>query len=68
MLGNVDIVESVAKTLKQKGIKFPEHALGMTKGTKWWNDGKINKRSIQSPGENFIPGRIKGQWKHNKGK
>jgi len=28
------------------------------KGTKWWNDGQINKRSVECPGKEFIPGRI----------
>jgi hypothetical protein len=28
------------------------------KGAKWWNDGKVNKRSVQKPGDNFVLGRI----------
>ena len=28
------------------------------KGTKWWNDGQINKRSVECPGKDFVPGRI----------
>jgi hypothetical protein len=58
----------ISKTLKEKGIKPPEYALGKAKGTKWWNNGEINKRSIKSPGNNFIEGRIKGQWKWEKNK
>jgi hypothetical protein len=58
----------ISKTLKEKGIRPPDHALGKTKGTKWWNNGEINKRSIKSPGIDFIEGRIKGQWKWNKNK
>lgn len=53
----------ISQTLKQKGIRPPDHALGSTKGTKWWNNGKINKRSTESPGDDFVSGRIKGQWK-----
>ena len=55
--------EQIAKTLKQNGIKPPKHALGLSKGTKWWNNGKVNRRSMEKPGEDFILGRIKGQWK-----
>jgi group I intron endonuclease len=60
--------EEISKTLKEKGIRPPDYALGSSKGTKWWNNGKINKRSIESPGEDFISGRIKGKWKWNKTK
>lgn len=28
------------------------------KGAKWWNDGKVNKRSVECPGVGFILGRI----------
>jgi hypothetical protein len=28
------------------------------KGNKWWNNGEANKRSVECPGENWIPGRI----------
>jgi hypothetical protein len=58
--------EQISKTLKEKGIKPPSYAYGKTKGTRWWNDGIVNKRSIGSPGEDFTLGRIKGQWKKNK--
>lgn len=34
------------------------------KGTRWWNNGERNVRSVDSPGEDFILGRIK--IKHNK--
>jgi hypothetical protein len=27
-------------------------------GAKWWNDGQVNKRSIECPGDNFVLGRI----------
>lgn len=27
-------------------------------GTRWWNDGQTNKRSVECPGKEFIPGRI----------
>ena len=27
-------------------------------GTKWWNNGQINKRMVECPGKDFIPGRI----------
>jgi len=60
--------EQISKTLKEKGIKPPNNTLGITKGTSWWNNGKINKRSVESPGDDFMPGRIKGKWKWNKKK
>jgi hypothetical protein len=60
--------QQISKTLKEKGIKPPVYAYGQSKGTKWWNNGKINKRSIESPGNDFIEGRNKGQWKWNKNK
>lgn len=60
--------EQISNILKEKGIKPPDYALGKTKNTKWWNNGKINKRSIECPGDNFIQGRISGQWKWNKNK
>jgi hypothetical protein len=28
------------------------------KGAKWWNNGKVNKRSVKCPGEDFVLGRI----------
>ena len=28
------------------------------KGAKWWNDGQVNKRSVECPGAGFILGRI----------
>ena len=29
------------------------------KGMKWWNNGVMNKRSINCPGENFVPGQLR---------
>ncbi len=29
------------------------------KGQKWWNDGKIQKFSFESPGPNWVEGQIK---------
>ena len=31
------------------------------KGKVWWNNGKINTRSIECPGESWVPGMIKKQ-------
>jgi hypothetical protein len=40
-----------------KGKPFPgKH--NSSAGTRWWNDGQINKRSVECPGKEFIPGRI----------
>lgn len=30
----------------------------MKKGTKWWNNGIVNRRSIEKPGDGFVLGRI----------
>ena len=60
--------EQISQTLKQKGTKPPDHVMGLSKGTKWWNNGTTNKRSIESPGKDFVPGRIKGEWKWSKNK
>lgn len=30
----------------------------INKGAKWWNDGKVNRRSVECPGSNFTLGRI----------
>jgi len=27
-------------------------------GAKWWNDGQVNKRSVECPGDSFVLGRI----------
>jgi hypothetical protein len=32
-----------------------------SKGSKWWNNGKISTMSHQCPGEDYIPGRLKSQ-------
>ena len=56
----------------KKGKKSPESAERMkgntyTVNTRWWNNGKVNKRSAESPGFDFVPGRLhfNGQWWNN---
>lgn len=34
----------------------------ITKGTFWWNDGKIEKRSKECPGKDWVPGMLKNKW------
>ena len=43
--------------------KLAEKSKGNTnvRGTKWWTNGTINKRSIGCPGENFKLGTTKGK-------
>lgn len=46
-----------------KGNKNPEQAKKMqgnqlVKNTIWWNNGKVNKRSAESPGSDFVAGRL----------
>lgn len=48
--------------------KIAEGAKGNTnvRGTKWWTDGKINKRCKECPGENFKLGTTKKRLKENR--
>jgi hypothetical protein len=36
-----------------------ERQLGNTnvRGKKWWNNGQVNKMSVECPGEQWVPGR-----------
>ena len=40
-----------------KGKAFPG-THNNHQGTKWWNDGQINKRSVECPGKDFVLGRM----------
>jgi hypothetical protein len=51
---NIEHKKRISKSLKEKGHLPPLH-----KNTKWWNDGQINKRSVECPGNNWVLGRIK---------
>jgi hypothetical protein len=61
--------EETKKTNRQKISKamkgiIPKN-INMFKGSCWWNDGRINKRSIECPvGDGWIKGRI--PWKQRK--
>lgn len=51
--------ENIAKATKKMHEEgrlgtYPNHA-----GTKWWNNGKINKRAKDCPGSDFIMGKLK---------
>ena len=41
------------------GLKAIGHLPPSQKGTKWWNDGQISKRSVECPGKRWTSGRIK---------
>lgn len=51
--------ENISKSIKtlydsgQLKGSFPNHD-----GTKWWNNGVMNKRSIECPGEEWVLGRL----------
>lgn len=49
----------------RKGIKMPreviEKSIEITRGSKWWNNGLINKRSKVCPGDDFVLGKL--TWK-----
>ena len=42
---------------KKKGVPFPG-THNNHKETKWWNDGQINKRSVECPGKEWKQGRL----------
>ncbi len=42
---------SVAKLGKRTGISY-------TKGKLWWNNGIVNKMSVDKPGESFVKGKL----------
>lgn len=58
MLGKTHTKEVRDKLSKlYKGKPFPgKH--NSQQGTRWWNNGQINKRSVECPGKDFVPGRI----------
>lgn len=61
-------IENIRKAAT--GVRQPQETKEKRKKTmsklKWWNDGKINKRSEICPGTNWTRGRIKGfTWKKN---
>tara|TARA_Y100000389_G_C17259172_1_gene412116 strand:+ start:140 stop:715 length:576 start_codon:yes stop_codon:yes gene_type:complete len=58
MLGKTHTKEIREKLSKlYKGRPFPGNRHSQ-KGTTWWNDGQITKRSVECPGKQFVPGRI----------
>ena len=41
------------------GLKYDRYPCGLVlSGTKWWNNGVSHKRSIESPGDEWVIGRI----------
>ena len=47
------------KTKISEALKEIKHFPPSHKSTKWWNDGQINKRSIECPGDKWVLGRLK---------
>ena len=43
----------ISQIHKKSGLLPPSH-----KGTRWWNNGQINKRSIECPGKEWILGKV----------
>jgi hypothetical protein len=41
-----------------KALKDKKHSPPSQKGTKWWNNGQINKRNVECPGEEWCLGKI----------
>ena len=63
MLGKTHTKEVREKLSKlYKGRQFPGNPYTgnpySQKGTTWWNNGQITKRSVECPGKQFVPGRI----------
>jgi len=58
MLGKTHKKEVRDKLSKlYKGKPFPgKH--NNQRGTRWWNNGQINKRSVECPGKDYVLGRI----------
>lgn len=46
--------DKISKSLKNKN-----HIPPSQKGTRWWNNGQVNKRSVKCPGDEWILGVIK---------
>ena len=42
-----------------RALREMKHLPPLHKNTKWWNDGQINKRSIECPGDKWVLGRLK---------
>jgi hypothetical protein len=42
-----------------EALKEIKHVPPLHKNTKWWNDGQLNKRSVECPGDNWVLGRLK---------
>lgn len=47
---------AVSEAMKQKFANGYKNYF--TKGHTWWNNGKVNKRSIEKPSDDFVPGRL----------
>lgn len=43
---------------RMSGVNNPMYGKSATKGTKWWNNGTYNKRSIVCPGPDYVEGRL----------
>jgi hypothetical protein len=59
-LDPIDQEEAMGKYESRK--KAPGEPI---KGRKWWNDGMSQIRSVECPGENFIPGRLNASHDKN---
>lgn len=46
------------KSLRMSGENNPMYGKSATKGTKWWNNGTHNKRSVNCPGPDYVEGRL----------
>ena len=56
----IKIKERISATLKAKNLKPQmQQAQAAIRGTKWWSNGKVNKRSAECPGAGFTLGRMK---------
>lgn len=56
----IEMKRRISATLKSKtshpGMKQAQAAI---RGSKWWNNGKVNRRCVDKPGPGFTQGRMK---------
>lgn len=53
---------------REMELKLAAAMVDKVRGTKWWNNGISNKRSVEKPGEEWVPGMLPFQTTENYGK
>jgi len=56
----IEMKRRISSTLRGKKVgSSMAQAQAAIRGTKWWSNGKVNKRSVERPGPGFTLGRVK---------